>query len=219
VYYRNTLAVKRDLERGAFLDPEWVEQWDVVFADFYLDALEASIRGEQPSAPWRLAFEGARDPGIRPLVQVLVAMNAHINYDLPQSLLAIMSDEALFDRELVRRRQADFDRIDGVLLRRVKEEDLVLRKVSEPGDYTFFDRLLTPFNRLASKRFLKEARAKVWRNTIELAGARRTGSEAYAERLGRLEELCREKVEELLRPGQVLLRLGVTGFGVLLPTA
>jgi hypothetical protein len=217
VYYRNTLAVQREVDRGAFLDPIWVDAWDVAFADLYLDALETWDRGERPSAPWRLAFEGARDPDIRPLVHVLVAMNAHINYDLPQSVLAVMTDDELADDGLIHRRQVDFERIDETLVRRVREEDLELRTVSEPGDYTFLDRLLTPFNRLASKRFLKESRTKVWRNTLELARARRSGPDAYAERLGRLEELCRAKVEDLLRPGQVLVRLGVSGFGVLLP--
>ena len=79
------------------------------------------------------------------------------------------------------------------------------------------DRLLTPFNRIASKRFLKEARAKVWRNAGQLSRARRRGPDAYAERLRQLEELSTAKVEELLAPGQVLLRLAVKGYGVQLP--
>jgi hypothetical protein len=79
------------------------------------------------------------------------------------------------------------------------------------------DRLLTPFNRLASKRFLKEARAKVWRNTAELSAARRRGPDAYTRRLRQLEELSKAKVEELLAPGQVLIRLARHGYGVGLP--
>ena len=35
------------------------------------------------------------------------------------------------------------------------------------------DRLMAPANRFATKRFLKEARAKVWANTTVLARARR----------------------------------------------
>jgi hypothetical protein len=217
VYRRNTIAVKQALDGGAFLDPAWVDRWDVVFAELYFDALEASNRGSEPSAPWQLAFEAAKDHAIAPLVKVLVSMNAHINYDLPQSLLALMDDEQLGDRDLVRRHQADFERIDDVLVNRVKEEDLELRAVSRPADYTRLDRALTPFNRAASKRFLKEARRKVWRNTHELAQARASGPDVYGARLRELEELCRAKVEDLLRPGRVLLRLGVTGFGVVLP--
>src|SRR5438093_12187967 len=80
---------------------------------------------------------------------------------------------------------------------------------------------MTPLNRAASKRFLQEARYKVWRNALELSLARRLGAEAYAARLRELEDLCRRKVEDLVRPGKVLVRLALAGYGVLLgpPTA
>ena len=216
VYYRNTIAVKSDLESGGFLDPAWVEPWDVIFADLYLDALDLWSAGELPSGPWRVAFEAAEDPRISPLVHALIGLNAHLNFDLPQALLAVIDDDELSDPDLMGRRHADFAHIDDIVVRRVKEEDLELRKVEEPGDRTFVDRLMTPFNRVASKRFLKEARYKVWRNAIELSTARRLGPEAYAGRLRELENLCRAKVEELVRPGKVLVRLGLTGYGVLL---
>ena len=219
VYRRNTVAVEAALGRGAFVDPEWVDRWDAVFADLYFEALEASETGREPSDPWRLAFEAARDPAVPPLVKVLVSMNAHINFDLPQSLLTLMTDEQVSDRHQVVRRQADFERIDRVLVDRVKEEDLELRAVSDPSDYTRLDRYLTPFNRMASRRFLKESRRKVWANTRRLALARGEGAPAYEALLRELELLCRAKVADLLRPGRVLLRLGVTGFGVTLPSS
>jgi hypothetical protein len=77
--------------------------------------------------------------------------------------------------------------------------------------------VLTPFNRLASQRFLRESRQKVWHNTIELQKARVAGPTAYAARLAELELLSAAKIADLLRPGQVLLRLALTGFGVTLP--
>ena len=51
-------------------------------------------------------------------------------------------------------------------------EDGELKKVEQPGDRTLLDHLLTPFNRAGSKRFLKEARGKVWRNAQALSLAR-----------------------------------------------
>ncbi len=218
VYYRNTLAVKADLEGDGFLDPAWVEPWDVVFADLYLNALERWDAGEAPSGPWQVAFEAAKDPDISPLVHVLIGLNAHLNFDLPQALLAVVTDAEFADRDLIRRRYRDFKHIDDIVVRRVKEEDLELRKVEEPGDRTIIDRMMTPFNRLASKHFLKEARYKVWRNAIELSMARRLGPQAYAARLRELEDLCRAKVTDLTRPGKVLIRLGMEGYGVLLGT-
>lgn len=44
--------------------------------------------------------------------------------------------------------------------------------------------------------------------------ARSLGADAYAERLGDLEALSAARVAELVRPGQVLLRLALHGFGV-----
>ena len=55
----------------------------------------------------------------------------------------------------------------------------------------------------------------MWHNTTELQRARVAGS--YEKRLAELEVLSAAKVADLLRPGQVLLRLAVTGFGVTLP--
>src|SRR5260221_9236207 len=40
-YLRTTQAVGAELTAGGFLDAAWVERWDVAFAGFYLDALQA----------------------------------------------------------------------------------------------------------------------------------------------------------------------------------
>jgi hypothetical protein len=114
----------------------------------------------------------------------------------------------------VERRRRDHERIDGVLSGRVAAEDEELAAVSARS---LLDRLLTPLNQLASKRFLREARQKVWHNTGELQQARLAGPDVYAVRLGELEVLSAAKIADLLRPGQVLLRLAVAGFGVVLP--
>jgi len=79
------------------------------------------------------------------------------------------------------------------------------------------DTLLGPANQAASRRFLRESRAKVWHNAVALNAARARGPAVYQERLGDLEALSAGRVAELARPGQVLLRLAVLGFGVRLP--
>lgn len=48
------------------------------------------------------------------------------------------------------------------------------------------DRLLTPLNRLGSKRFLREARQKVWHHTLEPHDARVAGPPWNADRLAQL---------------------------------
>jgi Family of unknown function (DUF5995) len=213
-YQRTTVAVAEELKRGGgFADPEWVERWDVVFAELYLDALEDAMAGREPARPWAIAF-GA-PAGLPALRHVLLGMNAHINYDLPQALVAVITDEQFDDPALLARREADHRAIDTVLASRVAAEDDELTAISGPG--TLLDRLLRPFNRLGTQRFLREAREKVWANAIALSQARRQGPDAYRAVLAQLEELSAAKVAALMAPGPVLLKLAATGFGVRLP--
>jgi hypothetical protein len=214
-YLRTTAAVGKAIDDAGFEDPTWVEEWDVSFAELYLDALDAQQAGHSDAVPrpWRLAFDAPA--ALPPLRHVLLGINAHVNYDLPQALLAVISDADFDDAPLMERRRRDHERIDGVLSSRVSAEDAEL---SSSGK-AWLDRVLTPLNRLGSKRFLRESRQKVWHNTLELQQARVAGADAYQVRLAELELLSAARIADLLAPGQVILRLAVAGFGVTLPPA
>jgi hypothetical protein len=212
-YLRTTVAVAEELRRGGFGDTGWVEEWDVAFADLYLDALDAGLAGGTPARPWAIAFSApAALPALR---HVLLGMNAHINYDLPQALLAVISAKEFDDAALLARREADHRVIDDVLAARVTAEDAELTRISGPAP--LIDRALRPVSRRATQRFLRESRQKVWANAIILNQARQQGPTAYADALARLEQLSAAKVATLMAPGQVLLRLAARGFGVQLP--
>jgi hypothetical protein len=57
MHLRTTIAVAEELKRGGFADAAWVEQWDVAFAELYLDALDADMSGRTPTQPWAIAFD------------------------------------------------------------------------------------------------------------------------------------------------------------------
>ncbi|MDM7855508.1 DUF5995 family protein [Cellulomonas alba] len=225
VYLRTTRAVAEEVADGGFADPEWVLRWDVAFADLYLDALAAARQpGVEPvdaetaertvSGPWRVAFGAPRD--LPPLRHVLLGLNAHINYDLPQALLAVIPAADFASPAVRARREADHRHVDTVLSGRVAAEDDELTAVSRVG---VLDRLLRPANRAASRRFLAEAREKVWHNATALDEARAAGPDALAARLAELERLCAARVQDLVSSRQVLLSLAVHGFGVRLTGA
>jgi Family of unknown function (DUF5995) len=216
-YTRTTAAVADEITRGGFADADWVRRWDLAFAQLYLAALAADQAGGPVPEPWRVAFDAARTrPGLPPVRHLLFGMNAHINYDLPQALLAVIDEAEFSDEALLGRRLADHRRLDEVLLSRVGAEDAELARVSR---VTLLDRVIAPANRAATGRFLTESRGKVWRNARALDRARRAGPAAYAAALAELERLCAGRVRDLVAPGQVLLRLARRGFGVLLPGA
>ena len=210
VYRRVTLAVADDVASGGFEDPAWVSRWDAVFAQLFLDAHDADLAGLPVPRPWRLAF--AADPAVHPLGHLLLAMNAHINFDLPRATLAVVDPADFADPAVLAARDRDHQRMDEVLSDRLRAEgtDLGwrLRRV---------DRVLAPVHRWASRRFLRESREKVWHNTAALHRARAEGGDALADRVGELDVLTSAAIAELLRPGPVLLRLAVRGFGVTLP--
>jgi hypothetical protein len=215
-YLRTTHAVADTLAQGRFEDARWVSAWVVDFAGRYLFALEEfQASGPAVPRPWQLAF-GA-DPALPPEAHVLLGMNAHINYDLPLSLLAMLPSAEFDDAFLLDRRRRDHERIDGVLASRVSAEDLALERAG--GRRSLTDRLLAPANRHAARTFLKEARRKVWANAAALDIARAIGPDEVARLVAELEEASAERVRDLLRPGPVLLRLAVHGFGVSLVPA
>ncbi len=209
-YQRTTQAVSDAVDAAFFEDPDWVVRWDVAFAELFIVAHDADRMGGEVPRPWRLAFQA--DPALPTVVHLLLGMNAHINYDLPPATLSVINDHDFEDPVLIDRRRRDHERINRILAGRVTAEDHAMG-----GARSMLDRILTPANRLSSRRFLWEARQKVWLNVAELQRARLEGSNAYSDRLAELELLAAAKIADLLRPGQVLLRLAMSGFGVTLP--
>jgi hypothetical protein len=211
-YARTTAAVGTAIDHGSFEDPGWVEQWDVVFARYYLRAHDAALdpTGAPVPRPWAAAFAAPAElPALR---HVLLGINAHVNFDLPQAMLEVIAPDHFADPVLLARRRRDHERIDRVLAGRVGAEDDELA-----AGRSTLDALLAPLNRVASKRFLRESRQKVWHNVTELHLARTTDEALFARRLAELEVLSASRIADLLAPGQVLLRLAVAGFGVTLP--
>lgn len=215
LYLRSTTAMAEELARGRFADPEWVGRLTLAFAGSYLDALEHWQAGQSVPLAWQLALQAP--PGLSPLVHELIGLNAHLNHDLPQALLQVSDDRDLQDEGRSTLRRSDFLHIDDVMLRRLPEEYRHLRALGGPALGEVLARLLYPVNTLASRRWLVAARRSVWHNAAELSRARQAGPAALARRTADLDVLCAAKVADLLRPGQVLLRLAVVGFGVTLP--
>lgn len=134
-YQRTTRAIGKAIADARFEDPDWVERWDVAFARLYLEALDA---GDAASRPWRLAFSAPAQ--LPPLRHVLLGINAHVNYDLPQALLAVISVAEFGDAALLDRRRHDHERIDGVLAARGRRRGRgavdVQQVPARPGTHT-----------------------------------------------------------------------------------
>ncbi len=106
-YYVTTAAVDTHIEESYFDDNPFLAAWDLAFADLYMDAMVNRSAGSQASGPWQEAFDWS-DTGMSTVNEdLLLGMNAHINYDLAivTYQMGLVADG----------RRDDYDRINDVL--------------------------------------------------------------------------------------------------------
>jgi hypothetical protein len=88
LYLQVTQAVEERVAAGGFADPGWLAQLDVQFARLYFSALKSSLSGEAAPACWETLFSRRRQTAIARIQFALAGINAHINHDLPEAIVA-----------------------------------------------------------------------------------------------------------------------------------
>ncbi|MGI8549968.1 MAG: DUF5995 family protein [Dehalococcoidia bacterium] len=78
--------LRRNLQAGRFLDRAWSEAICCRMAEMYFESDTAyEQQREDYPEPWRMCFDGALQGRTNLLQDMLLGMNAHVNYDLPLS--------------------------------------------------------------------------------------------------------------------------------------
>lgn len=164
VYARVTSAVGRGVADARFADPAWVARYLVAFADHYRRAFEAFERGDLHAVPdpWQLAFDRACSPETLVLQDVLLGVNAHVNYDLALALHDVGIDP---DRP---RRRADHRAINETLAALVDEEQELLAARYAPG-IADVDASLGRLDEALSMFTLRQGRRHAWRGAVALS--------------------------------------------------
>jgi Family of unknown function (DUF5995) len=88
LYMQVTEAVKHRIAAGGFTDPVWLAELDVQFARLYFSALSAELRGTPCTGCWQAMFDVRGDTRLARIQFALAGVNAHINHDLPEALVA-----------------------------------------------------------------------------------------------------------------------------------
>src|SRR5947209_12115490 len=95
LYLEETVAVDTATRAAGFEDPEFVAALDVVFAGRYFAAANAAGAGKPPPRSWAPLFAARGDARIAPIQFALAGMNAHINHDLPLTLVSTCQARSL----------------------------------------------------------------------------------------------------------------------------
>jgi hypothetical protein len=197
LYLQVTLAVRDAVTTTTFRDPAFLARLDIVFANLYFDAVAAGDTDpvRAPSA-WRPVFECRRQRGIRPIQFALAGMNAHINRDLPEGIVATYRDTGGAPVEGSARHD-DFDKVNDLL----EAVEAQIKIEFSTGIVMLVDAACGELDDAIAMWKVRAARATAWTNAEVLWALRPTPAlrQAFFSRLDSF--------------------TGFAGRGLLLPTA
>ena len=113
LYLQVTRDVLDKITTGFFADPDFLTRLDLVFVNRYLDALRADA-ADPSSAPssWKALLEARSDTSIAPMQFAVAGVNAHVNFDLPCTVVTTCQQD---DRPPdTGDQRADYDKVNQI---------------------------------------------------------------------------------------------------------
>jgi len=168
-YKMMTQNVVAAIQADEFEDTPWVATLMDNFAGFYFQALE-SFENDPTASPdvWRIAFTAAQNPRTHVLVNLVLGVNAHINYDLVFALSELLAGE--WEQLTPAQRQMryrDHCRVNNIINDTIDEvQDKVIDRY-EP-EFKLMDKLLGPLDEWMTDLLISEWREEVWKHATRL---------------------------------------------------
>ena len=204
VYYEMTVEVYNAINgkgdyagKTVFMDPEWVRRLSGKFATRYFRSL--CVDGLEPNTvatAWKVANATAKDPRSTVVLNALLGINAHINYDLAGAIAENLDPMELKDPAALQMRKFDHDQVNNLLVRSLGRIQDILGSCYDPG-IADGDRLLGGLDERLSEAGLGYYRERVWWDAIAYAAAMADDRAALrdADSSDRREDVVRAKLE------------------------
>ncbi|HEU4406767.1 MAG TPA: DUF5995 family protein [Polyangiaceae bacterium] len=175
-YYLITVAVHRAINRRPpytnriFFDPDWVRRLAGKFATLYFQSLTTAERpGERA---WKTAHRLAASGQSSVMQDMLLGLNAHINYDLAYGIyLNFKEFDDGRDHLLLPRRKFDHDQVNNILVDSVPGVEATLTR-DYGGELRFLGELAGDLDSVLGGVGLKYYRERVWWNAIAFLAAK-----------------------------------------------
>jgi hypothetical protein len=183
LYLATTRAIDGEVETGGFEDPDFLTALDLAFATRYFAAVHADARGGTPSAAWAPLFADRSKPRIAPIQFALAGMNAHINFDLCEALVAACEERGIeLSGDSAQHR--DYLKVNAILAR--VEEDTKRRLHSELIHVA--DEVLGRLDDVLAMWSVDRARDAAWTHAEILWDLRRSSllEDRYVDTLGHI---------------------------------
>lgn len=182
-----TQNMQQAIAANRFHDPLWMDRLVAHFADYYFVALDAYEGAAGPvPAIWQQTFDLARDPAVSVIHNLLLGVNAHINYDLALAVSDMLGPEATTSTPVQwAERRADYDLVNQVIAASIDsvQEQVVDEHLPE---MRIVDLALGPLDEHLIARMIVQWRDRVWDNALELVTA--GSSDDYEDTRRRIEQ-------------------------------
>jgi len=166
VYTLTTLRIVESIDSGSYVNTAWMTNYTTEFANHYRTALRAYALGNRSQVPnaWLRAFDAAASGQTLIIQDVLLGMNAHINFDLPFAI------EAVKISPNTKSRYADHQRVNAVLAAIGDEIFASLAALYGPN-YGALDSALGQLDELLLTTGMSTARQNAWNNAVLLSAS------------------------------------------------
>jgi len=166
---QNVLAA---IEADEFEDTLWVATLMENFAGYYFQALENFEKSSTSSQDvWGVAFHAAQNPHTHVLQNLVLGVNAHINYDLVFALFELLAGEwAHLSPEQRHIRYRDHCHINEIIYHTINAvQDQVIDRYQPL--FALADKLLGPVDEWMTSLLISEWREEVWKHATHLLDA------------------------------------------------
>lgn len=153
-------------KQGIFFDPAWIASLAGKFSSLYFQSLTTFEREPGSELAWKLAHRMAEDRSSTVVQDLLLGLNAHINYDLAYGIFMNLKEHG-DDRNhlLLPRRKFDHDQVNEILLRSIPEITTTLTR-DYGGAIRFLDVALDHLDDLLAGTGLRYYRERVWWDAV-----------------------------------------------------
>jgi len=201
-YEAMTQNILAAIEARDFEDVTWVATLMENFADLYFQALEAEESG-QATAPiiWQIAFKAAHNPQTNVLQNLVLGVNAHINYDLVLALSDLLASEwQLLSEEQRQIRYRDHCHVNDIIKHTVDTvQDQVIERF-EP-EFRVVDKLLGPIDEWMTGLLIAEWREEVWKHAIQMIDSTEQNDRQAV--IKHVEQVSLERAQDILGKGNL----------------
>ncbi len=169
-YYIITINVHSALRarNPVFFDPSWIASLAGKFSTLYFQSLSTFERAPEAERAWKIAHRLSESGGSSIIQNLVLGLNAHINYDLAVGIYRNLLEHG-DDRNhlLLPRRKFDHDQVNDILMASIPEITTTVAR-DYGGAIRLLDLALDRFDDLLAGTGLRYYRERVWWNAVSL---------------------------------------------------